>query len=311
MDSGFYAACAGLKARTQALEMVANNLANLNTTGYSSSQVDRRKVGKLAVAIQVAFQELGVFPASSTAVSVDAKEPVPFNTVQAIENAERTTALGHIVPSPKGVLGASENGDLASLRQELEDALAPEIQRNEIAVSVGPDGLVVSLREIGFFESGSAKIRATSLDTFGRIAWLLAERKYRLRIEGHTDNKPIHNAQFGDNWELSTARATELVRLLITKYGFTPDRLSAAGYAEYHPVTDNDSNESRAQNRRVDLVILGRVSPNKLLAGHPGIATGAEGASSSPATTNMKESSAPDKPKPSPATPVREPVAAQ
>jgi chemotaxis protein MotB len=276
---------------------------------YSSSQVDRRKVGKLAVAIQVAFQELGVFPASSTTISVDAKEPIPFNTVQAIENAERTAALGRIVPSPKGVLGASESGDLSSLRQELEDALAPEIKRNEIAVSVGPDGLVVSLREIGFFESGSAKIRAASLDTFSRIAWLLAERKYRVRIEGHTDNKPIHNAQFSDNWELSTARATELVRLLITKYGFAPDRLSAAGYAEFHPVANNDSNETRAQNRRVDLVILGRVSPNRLLVAQPSTAPGTEGTSIAAAIA--RASSAPDKSKPSPATPVQGPTAAQ
>lgn len=277
---------------------------------YSSSQVDRRKVGKLAVAIQVAFQELGVFPASSTTISVDTKEPIPFNTVQAIENAERTAALGRIVPSPKGTLGASENGDLSSLRQELEDALAPEIKRNEIAVTIGPDGLVVSLREIGFFESGSSKIRATSLDTFSRIAWLLAERKYRLRIEGHTDNKPIHNAQFSDNWELSTARATELVRLLITKYGFAPDRLSAAGYAEYHPVADNDSNENRAKNRRVDLVILGKVASNRVFGGSPAITAGPEQGSAEAAITNMKQSSATDKAKPSPATPIRGPTAA-
>lgn len=262
VDSGFYAACAGLRARTQALEIVANNLANLNTTGYASSQVDHRKVGKLAVAIQVAFQELGVFPASSAAITINAQEPIPFNTVQAIENAERTAALGRIVPPPRGVLGASENGDLSSLRQELEDALAPEIQKNEVAVSIGPDGLIVSLREIGFFDSGSAEIRNSSLETFSRIAWLLAGRRYRVRIEGHTDNKPIHNAKFSDNWELSTARATELVRLLIVKYGFAPERLSAAGYAEYHPVTKNDSPESRAQNRRVDLVILGKVTAN-------------------------------------------------
>jgi chemotaxis protein MotB len=273
---------------------------------YSSSQVDRRKVGKLAVAIQVAFQELGVFPASSTAISVDAKEPVPFNTVQAIENAERTAALGRIVPSPKGVLGASEAGDLGSLRQELEDALAPEIRRNEIAVTIGPDGLIVSLREIGFFESGSAKMRATSLGTFSRIAWLLAERNYRVRIEGHTDNKPIHNAQFSDNWELSTARATELVRLLITKFGFAPERLSAAGYAEYHPVANNDSNESRAQNRRVDLVIVGRVSAKKLVAEQPANA-GSEATGSAPGSAITNEGSGTDKSKPSPAIPVREP----
>lgn len=260
MDSGFYAACAGLRAKTQALEVVANNLANLTTTGYSSSQVDKRKVGKLAIAIQVAFQELGVFPVASTAIPIDVHDPVPFNTVQAIENAERTAALGRVVPTSKGALGVSENGDLSSLRQELEDALAAEIQRKEIAVTVGPDGLVVSLREIGFFDSGSADIRASSLSAFSRIAWLLADRKYRVRIEGHTDNKPIHNTKFSDNWELSTARASELVRLLIVKYGFAPERLSAAGYAEYHPVADNTSLEGRAQNRRVDIVILGKIS---------------------------------------------------
>jgi len=231
---------------------------------YSSSQVDKRKVGKLAVAIQVAFQELGVFPASSTAIPVESQDPVPFNTVQAIENAERTAELGKIVPKSKGALGTSENGDLSSLRQELEDALAPEIRKNEVAVSIGRDGLVVSLREVGFFESGSAKVRASSQSAFNRSAWLLAERPYRLRIEGHTDNKPIHNMQFQDNWDLSAARATELVRLLIMKYNFAPDRLSAAGYAEYHPVADNDTEENRAQNRRVDVVIVGRTSANKL-----------------------------------------------
>jgi len=129
---------------------------------------------------------------------------------------------------------------------------------------VGPDGLVVSLREIGFFDSGSATIRDASSSAFSRIAWLLLERPYRIRIEGHTDNRPIHNSEFKDNWELSTARATELVRLLIVRYQFAPERLSAAGYAQYHPVTDNDTGESRAQNRRVDLVILGKLSANRV-----------------------------------------------
>ncbi len=243
---------------------------------YSSSQVDQRKVGKLATAIQVAFQELGVFPASSKIAVVDSSEPVPFNTVQAIENAERTAALGRIAPSPKGMLGASESGDLSSLRQELEDALAPEIQRQEVAVLVGPDGLIVSLREIGFFDSGSAKIRDNSLSAFGRIAWLLAERPYRVRIEGHTDNRPIHNTEFSDNWDLSTARATELVRLLIMKYGFAPERLSAAGYAEYHPVSSNDTPELRAQNRRVDVVVVGKVTMKRLESSPPGD-SGAQG----------------------------------
>jgi len=79
-----------------------------------------------------------------------------------------------------------------------------------------------------------------------------------LRIEGHTDNAPIHTAQFPSNWELSTSRATEIVRLLIVRDGFSPDLLSAAGYAEYRPVATNLTAEGRGMNRRVDIIILGQ-----------------------------------------------------
>jgi len=226
---------------------------------YSSSQVDQRKVGKLALAIQVAFQELGVFQASTTKVPMSSAEPIPFNTVQAIENIERTAALGRIAPPPKGVLSSSsENGDLSSLRKELEQSLAPQITRQEVALRSEPDGLVISLREVGFFDSGSAHIKANSEPAFAHIASLLRTREYRIRIEGHTDNIPIHTPQFASNWELSTARAIELIRLLIVKYGFDPSRLSAGGYGEYHPVATNRSVAGRQLNRRVDIVILGK-----------------------------------------------------
>jgi chemotaxis protein MotB len=226
---------------------------------YSSSQVDQRKVGKLALAIQVAFQELGVFPTSNTQIPVDTKDPMPFNTVQAVENAERTAAMGRLVPPPKGVLsGAEENGDLGDLRKELEEALAPEIARQEVALRSEPDGLVISLREVGFFDSGSAEIKTDSQSAFGRMAKLLAERQFRIRIEGHTDTVPIHNSKFASNWELSTARATEMIRVLITQYDFAPERLSAGGYSEYHPIADNHTEAGRKLNRRVDVVILGK-----------------------------------------------------
>jgi len=86
---------------------------------------------------------------------------------------------------------------------------------------------------------------------------------YRTRIVFRldTDNVPIHNRQFASNWELSTARATELVRLLIVRNGFDPSRLSAAGFAEYHPVANNRTSEGRGMNRRVDIVILGVIAP--------------------------------------------------
>ena len=119
---------------------------------------------------------------------------------------------------------------------------------------------MISLLEIGFFESGSAQIKSNSMPAFTRMAGLLAQRKYRIRIEGHTDNVPIHNSRFHSNWELSTERATELIRVLVIRYDFAPERLSAAGYSQYHPVATNDSREGRGLNRRVDVVVLGRES---------------------------------------------------
>ena len=232
---------------------------------YSSSQVDKRKVGKLALAIQVAFQEMGVFQASTTEIPIDATDPMPFSNVQAIETAERTASLGRIASPPDGTIGTSvENGDLAQLQAELETTLASEIKLKAVAMRREPDGLVISLREVGFFESGSARMKSASQGALDRIAGVLSKRDYRLRIEGHTDNAPIHTAQFPSNWELSTSRATEIVRLLILRDGFSPARLSAAGYAEYHPVASNLTADGRGMNRRVDIVILGHA-----LSEHP------------------------------------------
>jgi chemotaxis protein MotB len=225
---------------------------------YASSQVDKKKVGKLAFAIQAAFQEMGVFQGSTTALPIDVANPMSFNSSPTIQNTERTASLGWIASHPDASLDPGmEVGDLAQLQAELETALASEIKRKEIAMHREPDGLVISLREAGFFESGSAQMKSTSQAAFDRIASMLRERDYRLRIEGHTDDAPIHNSQFASNWELSTSRATEIVRLLIVREGFGPARLSAAGYAEYYPVATNLTTEGRAMNRRVDIVILG------------------------------------------------------
>jgi chemotaxis protein MotB len=224
---------------------------------YASSQVDQRKVGKLSLAIQVAFQEMGVFPASTTEIPLDVNDPMPFSTVQAIQNVDRTAELGSVSSSPTGSLaGTSDETDISTLKSELEDALHGEIALREVSIRRDTEGLVVSLREFGFFDSGSAAIKPEALPALDRIASILAIRTCKLRIEGHTDNVPIHTEQIHSNWELSTARATALIQLLLVRYRFAPERLSASGYAEYHPVASNLTAQGRAQNRRVDIVIL-------------------------------------------------------
>jgi chemotaxis protein MotB len=209
---------------------------------YSVAQVDRKKVVELAEAIQQAFGNAQASPAN--------RAPVILQIPPGALAKNLATAL------PRE--SSAEKPDLTDLRQELERALAEQIAQGEVSIRATSEGLVISLQEAGFFESGSATIRSTSRSVFGRIVALLSERGCQVRIEGHTDNVPIHNSQFSSNWELSTSRATEVVRQLITQYQFAPELLSAAGYAEYHPVASNDTEEGRAKNRRVDVVILGQ-----------------------------------------------------
>ena len=228
---------------------------------YASSQVDKRKVGNLALAIQVAFQQLGVFDTSNTKIPLSDSEAVPFTQVQVVENAERTGDFRKFVQPMKGIINSPTEHPLKDVQADLMQALAPEIKKHIVSVTARPEGIVVSLREIGFYESGSATIRASSQGAIDRLAAILSLRGEALRIEGHTDNVPIHNKFFDSNWELSTARSSQLAKMFIDRYEFDPTRLSAAGFAQYHPVAPNDNEEDRARNRRVDIVILNPTQP--------------------------------------------------
>jgi chemotaxis protein MotB len=224
---------------------------------YSSAQVDKRRVGQLAMAIQVAFQQMGIFDASNTKPAVSNTEPMPFSKVQMVENSERFQTLDRLVNAPRGSLsGSPDHPNLEEIRAELEKSLASQIQKRTVSITPTKEGLIVSLREIGFFDSGSTQLRPDAASTLAEFVAVVGPRRVRVRIEGHTDNVPIHSGRFRSNWELSTGRATEITELFIERYGMAPDRLSAAGYAEYHPVASNDTPEGRALNRRVDLIIL-------------------------------------------------------
>jgi chemotaxis protein MotB len=229
---------------------------------YASSQVDKRKAGRLALAIQVAFQEMGVFQTSNTKIPIQDEEAMPFEQVQVVENMNKDADMKRIVNPMKGALtSAAEAQSLLDAQRDIQKALNPEIDRHEVTMSMHREGLVVSLKEMGFFNSGSATIRPDSMNAILRLAEVLTQRPENLRIEGHTDNVPIHTARFASNWELSTSRATELIQVLITRYGLPPTRLSAAGYGEFHPIASNDTPAGRAQNRRLDVVILAPSQP--------------------------------------------------
>jgi len=223
---------------------------------YASSQVDKAKISRVAAAIQGAFHELGVFSGSRPGPDTESGHQVDSQSklaaAEAILNQNPSDIASALGTSRPGFTPAA----LDQLRRELFKALGAEIAKREVILRAGREGLVVSLSEVGFYDSGSALMRPGAEPALGRLAHLLATSQYRIRIEGHTDNVPIHTPQFKSNWELSTARATELVKRLISDYGLAPERLSAAGYAEFHPIATNAAAEGRGLNRRVDLVIL-------------------------------------------------------
>lgn len=217
---------------------------------YASSQTDQVRQKQIAHSIASAFQAMGLFPSSI---------PSSQNSGVLAESQDAAAPVNVILGDD---LSASPQvqQDLARLRAQLTGMLSNQVAEHVVALRLGRDGLTISLREAGFYDSGSAVPHASSQATLDKIAATLAAEPYDLRIEGHTDNVPIHTVQFASNWELSTARATEMTKILIVEHGIAPGRLSAAGYAQYHPVASNETAEGRGENRRVDIIVLPRIS---------------------------------------------------
>ena len=146
--------------------------------------------------------------------------------------------------------------ELARVRKLLEQDLSGAIAEGRVSLEQDPRGLVISIREAGSFATGRAELPPAARELLTTLGERLRNIPHAVRVEGHTDDMPIHTPRYASNWELSTARATEVVAFLIESAHVAPDRLSAAGYAEFHPRAANDSPEHRASNRRIDLVIL-------------------------------------------------------
>ncbi len=214
---------------------------------YAFAKADPKKQSDVSDAIDGAFRSMGVFSGSGQATRKTAG-----GTASPISAVMNEDAL-----SP-----AKVRDDLEHMKRELEKKLAGQIARRAVSLQMGRDGLVISLREAGFFDSGSATPHPETLDTLREIAASVDQTPYDMRVEGHTDNIPIHTLEFDSNWELSAARATRIARMMLQLQAISPERLSAAGYGEFHPVDSNETPEGRARNRRVDLIVLPRTNIN-------------------------------------------------
>ena len=231
---------------------------------FASSVSDKKKAAKMATAMQTAFQQSGIFDAhAKTPPLADGGGPsqgTPSPLELPIETSEAQGGRAD---------GLAGKGSGEDARRAMEKSLASAVQQHMITMRNADDGLTLSLDSAGFFPSGSAEVRPAALPLLARIAASLPQGP--LRVEGHTDNQPIHTAQYRSNWELSTARAAAIAEVLLSESSVPPANFAIAGYSEFHPIADNRTEAGRAANRRVDIVLIRSRAeePNLLRNGAP------------------------------------------
>jgi chemotaxis protein MotB len=197
----------------------------LFTTLYAASTIDAQKLAPLSSSIREAFDT----PAAAV------------------------SGAGSSIVPPVAVVAAPPREDL---QLRLAQDLAEAIKLDRIRMHRDARGLILSLPEEAAFAVASSDVSGEARQMIDRIAAAVAQTPNSIRIEGHTDDRPIRTSQYRSNWALSTARASAVVEYLVTSSGLAPERLSAAGYGEFHPRVPNDTPENRASNRRIDIVIL-------------------------------------------------------
>jgi chemotaxis protein MotB len=173
--------------------------------------------------------------------------------IQLAENQKAEEAAAN-APDARRVLTMAE---LMPIKEQVQKRLAPLLEADKIGLSLTPRGLIISLRESGFFPPGQATFLPGTADLLTEVGAVIAELPNQpVRMEGHTDNTPIQTLVFPSNWELSTARAIAVLDLMVDRFDIDPRRVSVAGYGERRPISENDTPQGRAKNRRVDIAIL-------------------------------------------------------
>ena len=200
---------------------------------FAVSQVDSQKVGRFTESFSKAVG-IDMFPQAGRGLLAGASQ----GSLQ--EDPEPSQAS----PLPPELVNLKASLTIPEAREEIENVQIFR-RRNELVLRLA-DGVL--------FESGNDALEERARRIIARLGAELRGRALDVRVEGHTDDRPIRTARFRSNWDLSTARATAVVARLAAE-GIEPQRLSAAGYGEFHPIAPNDTDEGRKQNRRVDLVV--------------------------------------------------------
>lgn len=229
---------------------------------YAMGQTDKKKAEELMQSLRESFGYSTMAAAGQKGV-LDSKD---MRVIPAIKPEMAVIPMASKMPpaGPKqgglekgrGGKGKADEKEFKEIMSSIEAYLIKHGAENKVSLSITRRGLVVSLKEAGFFDSGSATIKPSGYQVLNTIIEAMAQYSNPLRVEGHTDNAPISTAQFPSNWELSSARATNVLRYMLKTYDIGPSTVSATGYGEYRPTAENTTAEGRAKNRRVDIVLL-------------------------------------------------------
>jgi chemotaxis protein MotB len=239
------------------------------TTLYAISTVDAQKMGKMVLSMRASFDNSSFnsgsrSPSLNQGTGGDTSSYLQGGILLGLSSANGSNTKDLTLKRPDDLKSRASskkqvlNGEKAMgrLKRSIETLLGVDVLKGIVRARLEPRGLVISLGEGGVFDSGSDEIKPAGKALLDTLATSLVSVGNHIRVEGHTDNVPIKNSKFPSNWELSTARATAVVSHLIGNFGLQPDLLSAAGYAEYRPAASNDTEEGKARNRRVDIVVL-------------------------------------------------------
>lgn len=150
--------------------------------------------------------------------------------------------------------------ELQELQAKVNNYITANHLTDKLQTSLTTEGLLVTIRDNVLFDSGSAEVRSIDLKTANEISNLLVMNPPRnIIISGHTDNVPISNSKYESNWELSVMRAVNFMKIILKNNQLDPRWFSAKGFGEYQPVASNDTEDGRAKNRRVEILILPRI----------------------------------------------------
>jgi chemotaxis protein MotB len=217
---------------------------------FASTQSDKNKAKDVSDSVRQALEH-GQFSAAISTVLGRGRHEAK----KAPLSKENTSERENPNAPPPGPL-ERHPPDLAKSLDTLMKGLDADVKNGKLQLKLDARGLIISMREKAFFASGDSAIAPDSLPMVAKIAAVVQSLPNQVRIEGHTDARPIHTSRFRSNWELSAARSIAMLELLRDRFQIPPERMAVAGYAENSPVDTNDTEEGRAHNRRVDLVLL-------------------------------------------------------